>query len=495
MRISDNYFAAKNGFRSSSLLLAFLAVPFIMQAQVTLFGTPSNFDVLNDTGHDAHGFEIELDGIGVGDNVYVWPYSRYSHTIVAVPGGIVIRYASPYVSNQYSVTTIMPASFNPTGGHSCVQGSIPGCEHYGYSIFYTSPQPTNTIYRWLVDDPQNPGTLIPAAGQVVQVPAVNVVVIPPAQPGQAPAVQFQIPVPPPPPPPIPKPELQYGVAKWVKVLKNEVQNKVVVEDLLEDNPVVPVDGNPAEVETAWKLLQYNPHSADSGVMHSQGNLGQGSKAVIRKYEFYKYSGALDPATNKAICGGDGLCTQPLAGELGDFIGNQMAAANVGISSITVTKSGTGTGSVSGAGKINCGSSCTTTVALGTAVTLTAKPASNSVLTGWTGDCVGTQSTCTFNISGENTVNAIFDLAPAGAGGGGGGGGATSSFKISISKNGKGTVTTNPVATSFPSGTVVTLTATPDPGQPWIGWGGACAGTSPTCTLTMTSDMAVTANFR
>jgi hypothetical protein len=84
----------------------------------------------------------------------------------------------------------------------------------------------------------------------------------------------------------------------------------------------------------------------------------------------------------------------------------------------------------------------------------------------------------------------------GATGGGGGGGSTSStFKLTVGKTGKGTVTTNPTGVSFASGTVVTLTATPDPGSPWIGWAGACTGTARTCTLTMTSNMSVTANFK
>jgi len=42
---------------------------------------------------------------------------------------------------------------------------------------------------------------------------------------------------------------------------------------------------------------------------------------------------------------------------------------------------------------------------------------------------------------------------------------------------------------------VTLTATPDVGQPWVGWGGACSGTATTCSLAMNSDKSVTANFR
>ena len=41
-----------------------LAVPAVSRAQTaTLFGALSNFDVLNDTGAEANGFEIELDGV------------------------------------------------------------------------------------------------------------------------------------------------------------------------------------------------------------------------------------------------------------------------------------------------------------------------------------------------------------------------------------------------------------------------------------------------
>lgn len=489
-RMTDVSHAAKKILGSGALLLGLIAAPGVLGAQTTLFGAPSNFDVYNDTGQITHGFEVELDGLALANVGGGYGFRYGSPKIVAIPSGVVIRFASAYVNGSYAVSTVIPAAFTPTGGHSCTFG-IAGCDHFGYYLPYYGIQPTKTIYRWLVDDPQNPGTLIPAS-TVVQVPAVTVTVIPPANPGLPPAVVFEIPVEPPPPPPVPKPELQYGNAKWVKVLKNEVQRNVAAPELLEDNPVVPVDNNPAQVETAWKLLQYNPHSPNSGVLHSQGPLGQGAKAVIRKYEFYKYSGPLDPLNNKALCGGDGLCTTPLAGELGDFIGNQMAAANLGVSSVTVTRSGAGSGTVTG-GKINCGGTCTTPLALGTVVTLSAKPASNSTFTAWTGDCVDNQPTCTFTITAENNVTANFDLA-APAGGGGGGGGAVS-FKISISKNGNGTVTTDPATQSFASGAVVTLTATPAAGQPWIGWAGACAGTSPTCTLTMDANKSVTANFR
>lgn len=488
MRIIDVCTAAKMALAGTALLLALLAVPGAVQAQTVLFGAPSNFDIYNDTGQMTHGLEIQLDGLTPADVGGSYGFRYSTSKIVTTPTGVIIRFASAYVNGNYTVSTVVPAAFTPTLGHSCTFG-IAGCDHFGYYLPYYGKQPTQVIYRWLIDDPQTPGTLMAAPNSVVQIPHVTVTLLPPANPGAAPAVAFEIPVLPPPPPPIPKPDLQYGEAKWVKVLKSEAQRNVVAPDLLEDNPVVPNDANPAQVETAWKLLQFNPHSANSGVLHHQALLGQGAKAVIRKYEFYKFAGGYDPLNHKAICGGDGLCNTPLAGELGDFIGNQMAAANLGVSSVTVARTGTGSGIVTG-GKINCGGTCTTPLALGTVTTLTAKASSNSAFTGWTGDCVGTQATCTFTINGENNVTANFDLVAAGGGGGG-----AASFKISISKNGNGTVTSNPATQTFASGTVVTLTATPGAGQPWIGWAGACAGTSPTCILTMDADKSVTANFR
>lgn len=47
--------------------------------------------------------------------------------------------------------------------------------------------------------------------------------------------------------------------------------------------------------------------------------------------------------------------------------------------------------------------------------------------------------------------------------------------------------------NFDPGTAVTLTATPDLGAVFTGWGGACSGTAP-CTVTMDADRSVTATF-
>jgi len=76
------------------------------------------------------------------------------------------------------------------------------------------------------------------------------------------------------------------------------------------------------------------------------------------------------------------------------------------------------------------------------------------------------------------------------------------FRLDVSVSGSGTVTSNPPGIScpgdcsevYPSGTPVTLTATPAAGWVFAGWGGACAGQGNPCTLTMTADRSVTATF-
>jgi hypothetical protein len=117
------------------------------------------------------------------------------------------------------------------------------------------------------------------------------------------------------------------------------------------------------------------------------------------------------------------------------------------------------------------------------------------------DTAPTQATVWNSLGGMAVMTVTQKLSTsggAGGGGGGGGGGSTTTstnYKISIATNGKGTVTTSPTGTSFPSGTVVTLTATPAAGSPWIGWSGAITGTTNPIKVTVTSNMSITANFR
>ena len=270
------------------LLLAILCASIALSQTPVTVGYPANFDAYNNTGAPVYGFEIEADGIVSADVTRVFGANflqpggpcliRYCvGDIVPFQGGVFIRWKSPYDANaqQFTVST-PPTNGTVASGESCwtvglgARYPAAGCEHFGISTIHG---PTNIVYRWLVPDPQNPGQLIPYAGPTVPIPQPAIAVIPPAQPGAAPAVAFEIHLPPPPQP-------KFGDAQWVKVFKLEVDRQVDLNELMGGNAVVPE--SPQQAETEWKLLQFNPHSANSGVLHSQSGLGSRSHAVVSR---------------------------------------------------------------------------------------------------------------------------------------------------------------------------------------------------------------------
>jgi hypothetical protein len=89
------------------------------------------------------------------------------------------------------------------------------------------------------------------------------------------------------------------------------------------------------------------------------------------------------------------------------------------------------------------------------------------------------------------------------------GATTNSLTIEGGGDGSGTVTSSPAGIlcdiniasgsedcqqQYPSGTQVTLTATPETGSSFGGWSGGCSGTSTSCTVTMDQARTVTAAF-
>ncbi len=72
--------------------------------------------------------------------------------------------------------------------------------------------------------------------------------------------------------------------------------------------------------------------------------------------------------------------------------------------------------------------------------------------------------------------------------------------VSLAGTGSGAVTGSGISCPggcvrlYPTGAVVSLTATPAAGSTFVGWGGACSGTG-VCTVTLDSDQAVTATFK
>jgi hypothetical protein len=117
----------------------------------------------------------------------------------------------------------------------------------------------------------------------------------------------------------------------------------------------------------------------------------------------------------------------------------------------------------------------------------------SLFAGWSGACTGTGA-CTVTMDAARTVAARFDLG---------------TFTLRIDKTPLlpsilGTVTSTPAgincgllcgnqSATFPSGTVVTLTAQAAVLASFAGWRGDCSGGG-TCVVTMDANKAVTADF-
>ena len=88
-----------------------------------------------------------------------------------------------------------------------------------------------------------------------------------------------------------------------------------------------------------------------------------------------------------------------------------AAAKAMLNTVAVSKSGNGKGKVtSSPGGIACGKACTHGYAYGAAVTLTAKAASGSKFSGWSGACKGTHG-CKLTANDNVAVKAKFVLRP------------------------------------------------------------------------------------
>ena len=457
-------------------ILSLALAPHILSAQaVTMFGALSNFDVINDTGQETHGFEIEIQG--ATSVAYTFSANRYGSAKIvpfANGGGVYVRYMASWdpIKQTWSATTPIATNFTPTNGHQCVLGTPnynnSGCEHFGVGYYNGG---SNTIYRWLLADPNNPGQLIPN-GTPVSIPAPIWSIQPPAAPGLPPVVIADVPAPAPPPP-----AKLYGPAQWMKTFKTENGRQVGLDELVADNAVVPMD--PAQIETAWEIVQQKIGDGP-GKRKKKGNLGANHAAVVRRFELYKYNGVIDPITGQALCS-DPTCTVPADGEVGDFIGAQNAAANLNLPpaypvDVTIVGDGQVTSSTR---SIQCpGTVCSTSIAPGGSITLTASNR-KGVFSGWSGACNGTATTCTINVNSAAPVTATF----------------LNVYKLVLKNVGKGSIVSNPSGSSFLDGTNVTLTAKPQTGAIFLGWSGACSGTALTCTVTITADTTVQANFQ
>jgi alpha-tubulin suppressor-like RCC1 family protein len=146
--------------------------------------------------------------------------------------------------------------------------------------------------------------------------------------------------------------------------------------------------------------------------------------------------------------------------------------------LTVTVVG-GVGHVSGNG-LACGHTCTKVYGDGTIQTFNATPSTGAKFIGWSGACSDSWSACSITFNGNKSLTATFG------------------YEVRVYMSGGGSVGFSSVADTcqsscfvpIPGNTLVTLTATPNPGWVFRGWSSPlCTGTGP-CTLTMNAAKSV-----
>ncbi len=322
------------------------------------YGSINNFDTVNDTGVECHGFEIEIEDCRSTDISYTYDYNHYGTPNITqddtdpLHPKCSIRWESKKNpnGNWASYTAIPSGPINATDGHQFTNPSVNfGGEHFG--VGYTVA--VGIIrYHWLIDQG---GVLVRGGAVQVSTPSFTYYPPQPAAPG-IPAVpaQVQAVIEPPEDPEVPEvPGLEFGAAVWVKEIRTTTHNNskvelrdLVSEDMNDPNDVNWRNGEPDEIEVEWQILQKEFSKPDGGnngrLVAAPENLEDGDEVVTRRYEFYEYLGPIDEngeakATSVGEDGihGDGIKT--INGEdvdlstlvvVGEYKGAQMAAVDV-----------------------------------------------------------------------------------------------------------------------------------------------------------------------
>src|SRR5205823_7120880 len=120
--------------------------------------------------------------------------------------------------------------------------------------------------------------------------------------------------------------------------------------------------------------------------------------------------------------------------------------------------------------------CSLTAVQGSTLTVTEQPDAGYFFGGWAGACSGTGVSCAVYLSADKTASANFV--------------STASQTLTVTVSGRGTVTGGGLSCGAgstcdapePPNSTITLTATPQSGYAFTGWGNACSGLQTTCTV-------------
>ncbi len=518
----------------SLLTASLLALGAHVAYASTAYGTLNNFDTVNDTGEQCHGFEIEIEDARSTDITYTYDWNHYGPPHITedlsnpAHPKVLIRYESARNSNgTWAAYTAIPTSpITPTDGHSCTNPNVnEGCEHFGVG-FYGAP--TAIRYNWLV---ASGGVLVhhtspvmvgtpnwtyqpPVGGQGARVVAVI----------EAPEVEVEV-------------NKEFGEPSFVKVIKTKLHssNDVALADLVSDDKDSDgkedwQNGEPAEVETEFKLLQAyigndpDKRAAKAELQGQEDDMGDGSENVTRRYEFFKYGAAvntIDGENGEAMCDEVNPTTNPASpkylhgvgtevevtdrfGEsyivncaeqvvVGEYVGAQMAgfAAALPLGLIDHLQAGKRGVDYVARSVVVGGTPPYTLVpsvglppglSLGNDGVLFGKPTSGGVFN----FTVAATDADNVTASGDYTLTVA---------------GAVAKYALSVQKlgTGTGTVTGNGMncgatcKVTLDYGTQATLMAMPDASSKFTGWTGACTGAG-SCVVTVTAKTVVNAKF-
>jgi hypothetical protein len=331
----------------AAAIVAIAGIAASQSAGATVYGSLANFDIVNDTGRPAYGFEIEFEDSSFSKSqiTSIFGYDR-DFGLAGGPGAVV-RFGTPVITDVpgFGVRITFggtiggvftpfdnPASPYNTPGESCWPlgggwSAAAPCDHYGVSTY---GQPAVTRYKWLVEDQANPGTLVAVQAGI---PAVQFVYTPPVQPApgqgafqpgavnaviQAVAPNREQ----------PENEAMWGEAFWVKSFKTKVDHNIDLGDLLRGDD----DQEEVETETEWEIFQKAPIGKQRGkkdIMEGvEEDVNEGDKAILRRYEFYKVVGLPVDEEGEVICDNDCEADPVGAGYVGAYVGAQMVGLNV-----------------------------------------------------------------------------------------------------------------------------------------------------------------------
>lgn len=153
---------------SAALAVDVLALSSMAWAQTaTIQGVISSFDVVNNTGQEAHGFEVQIEGGQQNDLYYTGYGQQYGNaTVVPYATGMYIRWTSAYNATTHRYMSRTPPYVPGTSmsWQNCYLSGVgypaTGCEHFGQMLRSTTTI-TKITGRWLVDNPNHAGNLSP----------------------------------------------------------------------------------------------------------------------------------------------------------------------------------------------------------------------------------------------------------------------------------------------------------------------------------------------